>query len=901
MGIGADGRLDHKKMRLFVAIVALTFTSGLIRPPFHVAKRTCGRSAEERGLGVGGDDFGDRKMDDVIELGAKYPRKSEFGVADTEEAMLRLEEKVAIAAKLGLLASVDDEDDESARRNLDEDGAEDGAEMREGGEDEEEEEGQLPRLHADLGSMVRWIERSGGKVDATVHEEFEGWTLHANRKLAAGTTLMSIPKALCIFSDPELMENPLLENAQILINSLDKKHWRARLAIALLSERVRPNSFFRAFLRNLPFEFWGMPVFFSTSDFGLMQDLTLMQRTRDRCRFLSEFADNVLLPLQKTARDPFSGNSADVNAFGWGFASASSRALRNPSVVGPGGGAIMVPGIDIVSHSNMPNCVVLDEGAFFVLRTVQDTDADAELTINYGALSNDELLSDYGFTMDNNPNERMMLNCDPFLINSARAVMGQCKTDGDATAALPAAAEMPMQSPTAAIQQTFGNLQSYNAESLASAVSAAAVRQIGKVGMAEKYKERLLYSWQMHWLRVLNLLGPNANFGMTLGCPAPSSIDPRLWAYLRILYASSEEDLTSHGYDPFILQKCGSMLQPKIEAHVIKTMVGMLAVVFRVYGTDHEKDLFLLRTEMAEDVADAPETSSATFSGLDGSLSAMAVQSDDIITDAHRILRNIFKIPHPASSSPTLRRLQQSQSASAAMLNPSDGSVEDMVRLSSSAAVLRPPSLKADKDMETLKVLTEVQKALAQREVDDREELGPWGRGQDEQDVGSLGMGLPVNVREALRYRIRRKRSLAGLIINLGELYKVGIPLRPSMSLWLGLGLGLGLGLEVALYAPPCPSMLKLTPRKVPFMNTFINIPYSFPQYYRDLQTLQSMDDSIEDLLPLNLENKNERRAKIRELMEEVRSGVGQGSTREDVLAVSTKISEKYSQGGLAL
>jgi hypothetical protein len=34
------------------------------------------------------------------------------------------------------------------------------------------------------------------------------------------------------------MEVPLLENAKVLMKSLDEKQWRARLAIALLSERV---------------------------------------------------------------------------------------------------------------------------------------------------------------------------------------------------------------------------------------------------------------------------------------------------------------------------------------------------------------------------------------------------------------------------------------------------------------------------------------------------------------------------------------------------------------------------------------------------------------------------------------------------------------------------------------
>ena len=192
----------------------------------------------------------------------------------------------------------------------------------------------VPRLHHDLSGLIRWIEKSGGTFDAGVQKGSEGWSLISDRTIEAGETILSIPKSICIFSNPSYMTVPLLENAQLLMTSLEENQWRARLAVALLSERVRPSSHYRAYLRNLPFEFWGMPVFYSTQEFSIMQDLTLMQRTRDRCRFLSEFADGVLTPLQKTTRDPFSGHNADVNAFGWGFASAASRALRNPSVIG---------------------------------------------------------------------------------------------------------------------------------------------------------------------------------------------------------------------------------------------------------------------------------------------------------------------------------------------------------------------------------------------------------------------------------------------------------------------------------------------------------------------------------------------------------------------------------------
>ena len=129
----------------------------------------------------------------------------------------------------------------------------------------------VPRLHHDLSGLIRWIEKSGGLFDAGVQKGNEGWSLVANRAIEPGEAILKIPRSICIFSNPSYMEVPLLENAQLLMTSLEPNQWRARLAVALLSERVRPSSHYRAYLRNLPFEFWGMPVFYSTQEFSVMQ------------------------------------------------------------------------------------------------------------------------------------------------------------------------------------------------------------------------------------------------------------------------------------------------------------------------------------------------------------------------------------------------------------------------------------------------------------------------------------------------------------------------------------------------------------------------------------------------------------------------------------------------------
>jgi hypothetical protein len=134
----------------------------------------------------------------------------------------------------------------------------------------------------------------------------------------------------------------------------------------------------------------------------------------------------VLLPLQKSASDPFQDSNIDIHVFGWVFALASSHALRNVWIhaidedKSRESGFALVPCIDIASHSFQPNCEIVDSGNFYELVTVRDVVAGEELTINYGALRNDELLLDYGFTVDNNPYDEIKVNVDEGLINLAR-------------------------------------------------------------------------------------------------------------------------------------------------------------------------------------------------------------------------------------------------------------------------------------------------------------------------------------------------------------------------------------------------------------------------------------------------------------------------------------------------
>ena len=87
------------------------------------------------------------------------------------------------------------------------------------------------------------------------------------------------------------------------MEAFNPSQWRTRLAIAMLSERVRPKSFFYPYLSNLPFEVWGLPFFFNMTEFELIQDPSLMQSQIERCKFLQEFTKDVLVPMSKSQQE----------------------------------------------------------------------------------------------------------------------------------------------------------------------------------------------------------------------------------------------------------------------------------------------------------------------------------------------------------------------------------------------------------------------------------------------------------------------------------------------------------------------------------------------------------------------------------------------------------------------
>eukprot|EP01038_Epipyxis_sp_PR26KG_P005552 gene5552-7673_t len=600
---------------------------------------------------------------------------------------------------------------------------------------------EIPRLDSNVPALISWIKAAGGIFNAKIKESREGWTLYSNEKLNANDIVLSIPKKLCIYSDPSKMKKPYHIYTEQLMNSLSEDQWRTRLAIGLLSERVTKNSFFIPYLQNLPFELWGMPVFFSSSEFKLLLDVRIMKMTQDRCKFLREFATNVLEPICGTDSDPFNGNQADINAFGWGFACASSRAFRYDSntQLSLDKSCVLIPGIDIASHSYDPTCQVIEDDDNYYLISKKKIDSNSELTISYGKFTNDELFLEYGFTVDKNPYDKAEFSIEKGIIDLARTIMGQRK-------------EL--------------NIQGYfNANSKSDKNSKKQDQFITLGRSSIVYHDQWLHNWQQVWLDSLEMFDKDENSGsnrsnvnlkLSVGSKQHKyGIDPKLWALFRIIYSNSEEDLLKHGYNPFNIQNPGSMLSLQLEAHVIRSIIGVLIFLYHIYLNPNsiEKDKFLLESNKIEQIDIDNEYSKSkilsqinVLSFIENICSEKEMEPVESIKDRYDSLKESLSAVGANANIPSFENYSESQVT-----------FENMLK-----NILIKGINPKDFDIDKFKLINEklsVDKGLFDDVPDEAI------------DLSTLGQRLPVNVREIYIHRIRKKSMLIDSIKQMVGLY----------------------------------------------------------------------------------------------------------------------------------
>ncbi|XP_002964620.2 histone-lysine N-methyltransferase setd3 [Selaginella moellendorffii] len=391
-----------------------------------------------------------------------------------------------------------------------------------------------------------WVKNQGGFVWSGLHVVHSGSShgmgLVATQDLPQGSTIITLPRRV-----PMPMPDP--ENAAVLApsegviceiaNRVPEELWAMRLGLKLLYERAQKGSYWWPYISMLPHSFT-LPIFFSGVDIESIDYAPVTHQVKKRCRFLLQFSAE-LAKLESLPEEvhPFAGQSVDSGALGWAMAAVSSRAFRIHGVTNKLCSAMMLPLIDMCNHSFQPNAHIEEDlsrdaqdVSFLKVVTKRNLEKGSAITLNYGPLSNDLLLLDYGFVIPDNPHDRIELRYDGSLMENARMIAGLSRTGSP-----------PFSSPA---------------------------------------------SWQVDRLKQLGLADSGESQKVTLG--GPEEVDGRLLAALRILHAESQEPLERR--ELVSLQAWGveSMVSSDNEERVLRTLCGLAAIVFNQFKTTIEED-----------------------------------------------------------------------------------------------------------------------------------------------------------------------------------------------------------------------------------------------------------------------------------------------------------------------
>lgn len=321
--------------------------------------------------------------------------------------------------------------------------------------------------------------------------------------------------------------------------------WAMRLGTRLLQERATVGSFWWPYISNLP-ESFIVPIFFSGDDVKNLQYAPLLYQVNKRCRFLLEFEKEVEVMLQNVSlKDhPFGGQDVNASSLGWAMAAVSSRAFRLHGELLPNGEhsdvPMLLPLIDMCNHSFHPNARIVQEkdigSSKMAVKVVTEAriEQDTPVTLNYGCLSNDLFLLDYGFVIPSNPYDHVELNYDGTLLEVA---------------------------------------------SMAAGISSASFSSPAQ--------------WQQEILSMLKLQGDGAILKVNLG--GHDLVDGRLLAALRVLLTSDEKAVKRHDLKTLMTLSEEPPLGPSIEAATLRTLVALCIISLEHFPTKIMQDEAILK------------------------------------------------------------------------------------------------------------------------------------------------------------------------------------------------------------------------------------------------------------------------------------------------------------------
>ncbi|XP_049385905.1 uncharacterized protein LOC125850022 [Solanum stenotomum] len=409
------------------------------------------------------------------------------------------------------------------------------------------------RLVAQPPDLIKWVKIEGGFVHKSIkiaQGDSFGLGLVASEDIPKGSDLIALPQHIPLKFDGSSSESENSHSALIkLAQHVPEELWAMKLGLKLLQERARKGSFWWPYISNLP-ETYSVPIFFPGEDIKNLQYAPLLYQVNKRCRFLLEFEKILKHELENLKPDdhPFSGQDVDSSALGWAMSAVSSRAFRLYGSKRPDGTRsnvpMMLPLIDMCNHSFDPNAEIVQEEANsdrnMLVKVVagREIKQNDPLLLNYGCLSSDLFLLDYGFVIPSNPNDCIELKYDAALLDAASMAAGVSSPN--------------FSSPS---------------------------------------------PWQQQILSHLNLDGPNSDLKVTLG--GGELVEGRLLAALRVVLSNDEEAMKQHDLETLKSLTVEAPLEISTEVSALRTVVALCVIALGHFPTKIMEDESLLKQNVS--------------------------------------------------------------------------------------------------------------------------------------------------------------------------------------------------------------------------------------------------------------------------------------------------------------
>ncbi|KAJ8457920.1 hypothetical protein OPV22_030846 [Ensete ventricosum] len=410
------------------------------------------------------------------------------------------------------------------------------------------------RLVPHPSDLIRWVRREGGFVHPNLRIADGGpygLGVVATNDIPPGSELIALPSHLLLRFDRSSESDGGCDGPHSTLVDLARRVpdelWAMRLGLKLLQERATARSFWWPYISNLP-ETFNIPIFFPGDDIKNLHYAPLIHQVNKRCRFLLEFEKEIknILDNVSLRNHPFGGQDVNSSSLGWAMSAVSSRAFQLHGDILHSDKhkdiPMLLPLIDMCNHSFAPNARIIQEQNMnsqnMSIKVAADTQIkqDTHVLLNYGSLSNDFFLLDYGFVIPSNPHDHVELKYDEALLDAA---------------------------------------------SLAAGVSSSSFLSPS--------------DWQQAILSRLNLRGDEALVKVTLG--GSGLVDGRLLAALRVLLSSNKETVQRHDLDTLMSEEAPLGMSTEVAA--LRTVIALCVVALESFPTKIMQDESILKTAIS--------------------------------------------------------------------------------------------------------------------------------------------------------------------------------------------------------------------------------------------------------------------------------------------------------------